>query len=151
MKKILMALSAGVAGVIGVFFARAEGLLTAEVAADILFTAGYSLLALVLSWVLTAFAGSRHRSWAMGSAGGLMLIGGVMRWGIGVPVSSLALALIVTVASPFVFMVSEAALLEFGVRLRKGKDGEVVGVKVDDDRTIFLGGGEPEDVERNKP
>ena len=139
MKKILAALGAGVVGVIGVFFARAEGLLTAQVAGDILFTVGYSVLALVLSWVITAFAGSRHRAWAMGAAGGLMLVGGVVRWGFALPVSFLALAFILAIASPFVFMASEAALAEFGIKLRKGKDGEVEGIKVGDDPTLFIG------------
>lgn len=137
MKRILYALATGIVGVIGVFFARAEGLLTAQVASDILFTVGYSLLALVLSWVITAFAGSRKRGWAMGAAGGLMLIGGIVRWGAALPVSFLALALIMAVASPFVFMASEAALGEFGIVLRKGKDGEVEGIKVGDDKTVW--------------
>jgi hypothetical protein len=151
MKKILAAIATGVVGVVGVFCARAEGLLTPDVAADILFTAGYSTLALLLSWVLTAFAGSRHRAWAMGLAGGLMLLGGVVRWGLVVPVSYLGLTALLALASPFVFMVSEAALLAVGIQLRKGADGEVEGIKVGDDKTIFLDGGQPEDVERVVP
>ena len=139
MKKILTALVTGIVGLVGVFFARAEGLLTAQVAGDVLFVVGYSALALVLSWVITAFAGSRHRAWAMGAAAGLMLIGGIMRWGAGVPISFLALAFILALSSPFVFMAVEAALGEVGIKLRKGKDGEVEGIKVGDDPTLFIG------------
>lgn len=139
MKKILAALVAGIVGVVGVFFARAEGLVTAQAVSDILFGLWYSALAVVLSWFVTAFAGSRHRAWAMGSAGGLMLIGGIYRWGAGVPIGWLAVSLIFAIASPFLFMVSEAVLARFGVVLRKGADGEVVGVKVDDEKTLFIG------------
>jgi hypothetical protein len=138
MKKILAALATGVVGVLGVFFARAEGLLTEKVAADILFMCGYSTMALLLSWVLTAFAGSRHRAWAMGSAAALMIAGGVYRWGMP-PIGYLALTAIVAISSPLVFLGVEAALSAVGIKLRKGADGEVEGVKVGDDETIWIG------------
>jgi hypothetical protein len=106
----------------------------------------------LLSWVLTAFAGSRHRAWAMGLAGGLMLLGGLVRWGLAVPVSYLGLTALLALSSPLVFMVSEAALLAVGIQLRKNtKTGAVEGIKVGDDKTIFLDGGQPEDIQRTVP
>ena len=149
MKKILAAVSAGIVGVIGVVFARAEGLVTAEAVADVLFGAWYSLLAVLVSWVVTAFAGSRHRAWAMGSSAALMLIGGIYRWGLP-PIGWLAVCFVVAVVSPFLFLVSEAVLLRFGVVLRKGKDGEVEGIKVGDDPTVFLGIGAPTEPPEEK-
>jgi len=68
-----------------------------------------------------------------------MLAGGVVRWGLVPPVSWLAVVFIVSVASPFAFAAAEAALASFGIRLRKGEDGEVEGVKVGNDDTIWIG------------
>ena len=151
MKKILAAVSAGIVGVIGVVFARAEGLVTAQAVADVLFGAWYSLLAVLVSWVLTALVGSRHRAWAMGSAAALMLVGGFYRWGLP-PIGWLAVCFVVAVMSPYLFMVAEAVLLRFGVVLRKdAQTGAVEGIKIGDDPTVFLGGGEPEDIKRVRP
>jgi hypothetical protein len=149
MRKVLAALAAGVAAVIGVFFARAEGLVTAQAVSDVLFGLWYSSLALVGSWLLTASVGSRHKAMAMGSAAGLLLIGGVVRWGLIPPVSWLAVCFIVSVASPLAFAASEAALAQFGIRLRKNKEtGAVEGIKVDNDETIWIGSPTSDDVKR---
>jgi hypothetical protein len=63
----------------------------------------------------------------------------------------LGLTALLALSSPLVFMVSEAALLAVGIQLRKGEDGEVVGVKYEDEKTIFLDGGQPEDIQRTVP
>lgn len=139
MKKVLGAIVALLVAAIGVISAKSNGLITDEFVGNFWFGLWYTVLAVVLSWVVTAFAGSRHRAWAMGAAGGLMLAGGLYRWHAHVPIGWLAVSAIFAIASPFLFMVSEAVLGRYGIVLRKGKDGEVVGVKVDEDKTLFLG------------
>lgn len=149
MKKLLAAIVALLVAAIGVISAKSNGLITDEFVGNFWFGLWYSVLAVILSWVLTAFMGSRHKAWAMGSAGGLMLIGGLYRWGAHVPVGWIAVSLIFAVASPFLFMVSEAILGKYGIKLRKGEYGEVIGVKVDDDATIWVGSATAEDLQRN--
>lgn len=148
MKKILAALAALVVAVIGVVSARSEGLITEQAVADLWFGLWYSALALVGSWLLTATVGSKHRLVAICAAAILMIAGGLVRWGITPPVSWLAVIFIVSLASPIAFAAVEAVLLGMNIRLRKGEDGEVVGVKVGDDDTVFIGSPTVPDMKR---
>lgn len=153
MKKILAALSIGGAAIATAYLGFARDLITPELVRESLVATLYVLLSILSSWLVTATVGTRHRAMAIGTAAGAYLaVQGWRWWALDVDFApwQLFVALIVGVSSPVLYAVFRAVLARFGVETRLGKDGELEAIKVGDDETVFLGGGEPVDVDRIK-
>ena len=154
MKKVLAALFTALALGVSAYFSP-------EAAWNVMLGLGNILAAIVISWAATSLFPLWHEATAKVSALIASLALAYAAWGWGEPLLFwLMPALIPAALSPLLyerlFRTDNAAraLLSVvaskcGVQLR-WKGGELDAVKVGTDETIFLGGGEPEDVERNK-
>jgi predicted membrane-bound spermidine synthase len=151
MKKVLIALSVGSAALVTAYLGFARDLITPELVRESLVSVLYVVLSVLSSWLITATVGTRHRAAAIVSGAGMYLaVQGWRWWALDVAFApwQLFVALIVGVSSPILYAAFRALLARLGVETRLDKDGAVESIKVGDDPTVFIGGGEPEDVKR---